>query len=271
MTPDSTPKRTRGRPRAFNETDQTKTIQSLDRALTILRALAGADGASLTEIAERTDQSPTTVYRVLSTYLRHDMVSFDAEAQLWHIGPEAFRIGSTFLNRTDLLSATRPAMQTLMRETGETANLGIERDGRVMFVSQVETGEAIRAFFPPGTMSAMHASGIGKALLSQMAENRVAAILDRHGQPRFTARTLTERAALLENLARIRARGYSVDDEEAAEGMRCVAAPVLNAYGEAVAGLSVSGPGFRLSPERVEAVGARVRDLAAEATRALGG
>jgi IclR family acetate operon transcriptional repressor len=264
-------KRSRGRPRAFHDRAEANTIQSLDRALAILESLAGADGASLSELSERAGQSPATTYRVLSTFLLHDMVSFDKEMQLWHVGPGAFRIGSVFLSRTNILAATRPIMQRLMRLTGETANLGIERDGRVMFISQVETPQTIRAFFAPGTLSPMHASGIGKVLLAHYPAERVEAIIERHGMQGFTPRTLTDRAQLFDELAGIRERGFGVDDEEAAEGMRCVASPVKNAYGEPVAGLSVSGPGFRLTRPRIAEVGASVASLAAEATKAMGG
>ncbi len=268
--PGETKKRNRGRPRGFYDQTDVNTIQSLDRALHILSALSEEDGASLTELSERTGQSPTTTYRVLSTFLLHDMVSFDRDMQIWNIGPGAFRIGSTFLNRTNLLATTRPIMQQLMRETGETANLGIERDGRVMFLSQVETPQTIRAFFAPGTLSPMHASGIGKVLLAQFAMDRVDAILFQHGMPALTGKTISRRAQLDAELASIRAAGFAVDDEEANDGMRCIAAPITNAYGEAIAGLSVSGPGFRLTKERIMEVGKIVSAHAREASRALG-
>lgn len=264
-------KRRRGRPRGFHDQTDANTIQSLDRALGILERLAEADGASLSELAERAGQSPTTTYRVLSTFLGHDIVSFDREAQIWNIGPGAFRVGSVFLNRTNILTATRPIMQRLMRETGETANLGIERDGRVMFISQAETAKSIRAFFAPGTLSPMHASGIGKVLLAQMPRERVAGIIRQHGLPVLTVRTISDEAKLLNELDEIGAQGFGIDDEEASEGMRCVAAPVMNAYGEPVAGLSVSGPGFRLTRARTGEVAELVRQGALEATRAMGG
>ncbi len=264
-------KRSRGRPRAFHDQNEAKTIQSLDRALLILSNLATDDGASLTELSERTGQATTTTYRVLSTFQKHDMVSFESESQIWKIGAGAFRIGSVFLNRTNLLAATRPIMQSLMRDTGETANLGVERDERVMFISQVETTETIRAFFAPGTLSAMHASGIGKVLLAFGTAERAEEILARQGMPRFTDRTIGDAPSLLRQLERIRELGYGVDDEEATVGMRCVAAPVLNAYGEPVAGISVSGPSFRLTSLRIDEVGAMVRAAARAATKALGG
>ena len=271
-TGESTPKkRARGRPRALQREDGSKVIQSLDRALDILGELAKDDGATLSELAERAGQAATTTYRVLSTFQKHGIVDFEEDGQVWKIGAQAFRIGSVFLNRTALLTVTRPFMQRLMRETGETANLGVERDEKVMFISQVETPQTIRAFFPPGTLSAMHGSGIGKALLAHFPPDRSEAMLKRQGMAPMTANTITELATMLHEFDRIRAQGYSVDDEEAVEGMRCVAAPVMNAWGEPVAGLSVSGPAFRLTRERLGEVGRIVREMAAAATRAMGG
>ncbi len=264
-------KRQRGRPRAFHDCGESKTIQSLDRALGILSQLALHDGASLTELSERAGQSPTTTYRVLSTFQTHEIVEFDEGEQLWYVGAGAFRIGSVFLNRTNILQVARPIMQRLMRLTGETANLGIERNGQVMFVSQAETPKTIRAFFAPGTLSPMHASGIGKALLARFSEERLERILSRRGLPRLSSRTITDPQALREELSRIRELGYAVDDEENTPGMRCVASAVLDAWGEPVAGLSVSGPSFRLGRDRIAQIGQQVRALAAEATRALGG
>ncbi len=268
---DEKPKRQRGRPRAFHDQTESKTIRSLDRALSILTHLAAGDGASLSELSARAGQSPTTTYRVLSTFQAHEMVDFDEAEQLWYVGPGAFRIGSVFMNRSNILQVTRPIMQRLMRLTGETANLGIERDGKVMFISQAETPETIRAFFAPGTLSPMHASGIGKALLAQYTSEKIGDFIARHGLPRISDRTITGKQALLDELDKVRAQGFAVDDEENTPGMRCVAAPVLNVWGEPVAGLSVSGPSFRMAQHRIAEVGRQVRALANEASRALGG
>jgi len=264
------PKRARGRPRAFHDNQESKTIQSLDRALTILECLSGDDGRSLSELAQDTGQSPTTAYRVLSTFLLHDIVEFEESTQLWYIGTGAFRIGSVFLNRTNLLQRSRPIMQSLMRLTGETANLGIERGDKVLFVSQVETTEIIRAFFPPGTQSLMHASGIGKVLLAHYSEDRVRQIAKTQGLTWFTDKTITNTDNLLEELDIIRHRGFGLDDEENTLGMRCVSAPVFNAFGEPVAGLSISGPTFRLTTKVAEQIGPEVCAHARKISHALG-
>ena len=175
-------KRQRGRPRAFNPSPEQTTIQALDRAVAILKVLAGGEGGmSLTELAEASGQAPATVYRVLSTFEAHGVVEVQPATQLWFVGQEAFRIGSAFLGRTSLVEQARGVMHALMAETGETANLAIADGGQVVFISQVETHEPIRAFFRPGTRGPIHASGIGKALLAYHAPEAVARIVREQG------------------------------------------------------------------------------------------
>ncbi|MEC8196067.1 MAG: IclR family transcriptional regulator, partial [Pseudomonadota bacterium] len=186
-------------------------------------------------------------------------------------GPRAFIIGAKFLRRTSLVDRARPVMRRLMEQTGETANLGVERGGQVLFLSQVETHASIRAFFPPGTLSQMHASGIGKALLAHMEAGRRNRLLASEQLTEFTDRTITDVDALLEDLLAIRERGYSLDDEERNVGMRCIAAPVFDFNSEAVAGISVSGPASRVSREETERLARAVTSAARELTLAIGG
>lgn len=261
----------RGRPKSFHDKTEQNTVQSLDRALTILRAVSEANGLSLTDLAARTEQSVPTVFRVLTTLQSHGFVEIEEPGQLWHVGGGAFRIGSGFLRRTKIIDRARQPMDRLMRMTGETANLGVEHRDQVLFLAQIETHEAIRAFFPPGTLGAMHVSGIGKALLAWLPLARVARIIDERGLARFTAQSHTDLASLSADLIETRARGYAVDDQERAEGMRCVAAPIFNAYGEPVAGLSISGPTFRIDLSDTGRLGALVKAAADEVTEATGG
>jgi IclR family transcriptional regulator, acetate operon repressor len=262
-------KRRRGRPRETAE--DAPAIQSLDRAIALLGALAEADGMSLTEIAAAAGLPASSCYRLLTTLARRRMVEFEAGTQLWHIGVETFRIGAAFLRRRKLAELGRTAMQALVDRSGETANLAVAEADSVVFVSQVETHAAIRAFFRPGTRSRLHASGIGKAILSQLPPAQAATMLARTTLERFTPATITDPAALLRELAVARTRGFAVDDEERHLGMRCVAAAIFNEYGEPVAGLSVSGPSVRLPPETVARFGPEVAAAAAALTEALGG
>jgi IclR family acetate operon transcriptional repressor len=262
--------RTRGRPKSFNDRSADAVVQSLDRAIDVLRTVAGGSGMSLTEIALAGGQSPATCYRILTTLRRRGMVDYDEAAQLWQIGPEAFRIGSRFLGQSRIAELGRPVMQRLMQTTGETSNLAVLDRAEVLFIAQVESNEPIRAFFRPGTRAPGHASGIGKAIMAHLPPERVVRLLAGTLE-RFTDRTLVRPEDFAADLARTRRRGWAVDDEEKAMGMRCIAAPVFDPTGEPFAGVSVSGPSQRVRPEADERTGALVRAAAYEITHAIGG
>ncbi|MEM9435065.1 MAG: HTH-type transcriptional regulator BhcR [Pseudomonadota bacterium] len=265
-------RRPRGRPKSFHDKTEQNTVQSLDRAVSVLRHLADSGGVSLSDLAKQTEQSPATLYRILTTFERHAVTEFDEHQQLWNVGAGAYRIGSSFLRRTSIVERARPVLHQLMQDTGETANLGVEHNGHVLFVFQVETQESIRAFFPPGTQSQMHASGIGKALLAHMSPDRLNSWFAQHSDLEgYTDRTITSTDALHSELAHIRAAGVSVDNEERNIGMRCIAAPVCNAFEEPVAGISVSGPISRMGDDQLSNMSKYVRKAAEKLTEAIGG
>ena len=267
-TPESRP---RGRPKSFHDTTDQNTVQSLDRAMSMLDVLAKSSGLTLSDLSQQTGQAAATIYRALITLQAHGMVEVEEKGQLWHVGGGAFRVGSAFLRRTKVVERARGPMDALMRATGETANLGVESGDEVLFLSQVETTQAIRAFFPPGTKGPMHVSGIGKALLAWYPADRVQGIIARQGLPKFTSLSITSEVSLLRDLSHTRQRGYSIDDQERAEGMRCIAAPIFNSYAEPIAGLSVSGPAFRINLSDAAKIGHAVRDAAHSVTLATGG
>ncbi|MCG7522643.1 HTH-type transcriptional regulator BhcR [Ruegeria sp. Ofav3-42] len=264
-------RKARGRPRGWDDKTAQNTIKSLDRAMEVFEYLSEAQGKALTALSDEMGQSPATVYRILVTLEGRGLVEFDHDEQVWHIGPRAFVIGSRFLRRTSLVDRARPVMRKLMEATGETANLGVEKEGAVLFLSQVETHANIRAFFPPGTLSPMHASGIGKALLAFMDEDRLDRLLSNVELQAFTDRSITNPDALKKDLAAVRAQGFSVDNEEKNAGMRCIAAPVFDINREAVAGISVSGPTSRVSETEIERLSRPVIEAAHQLTLAIGG
>jgi IclR family acetate operon transcriptional repressor len=269
-TTNQTTRKSLGRPRDWSDKTAQNTIKSLDRAMEVFEFLSEGQGRTLSALAADLEQSPATVYRILVTLEGRGLVEFDQSDQIWQIGPRAFVIGARFLRRTSLVERARPILRALMEQTGETANLGIEQNGQVLFVSQVETHATIRAFFPPGTLSRMHASGIGKALLSQMDGARRDRILAGALQ-QFTEFTLTEPAALIADLEESRARGFAIDGEERNLGMRCIAAPVFDIHGEAVAGISVSGPTSRVGSAEIALFSDAVMGAARDLSQAIGG
>jgi IclR family acetate operon transcriptional repressor len=262
-------RRARGRPRKSEEA-ATASVQSLDRALALLEVIAGRDGSSLVDLTEAAELPASTAHRILTTLAQRDFVRQEPETGLWTIGVGAFAVGQAFVRVRKIETLSRPAMRALMEETGETVNLGVLEGSEVVFLAQVECTAPIRAFFRPGRRGPAHASGIGKALLAEAPAEQVAALC---AAPlaRYTPATLTEPAALVATLAEIRARGWAMDDEEHTPGMRCVAAPVFDQHGAAIAAVSVSGPTVRMTREAAPHVAARAVAAADAVTRAIGG
>lgn len=265
-----TTSRKRGRPRG-SSSEGGGTVQALDRGLMILNALAKEGEATLTELSMKVGLPASSVHRLLMTLEKHGFSDFHEESQQWTIGVEAFRVGSTFLQRAKVVEAGREVMRALLDETGETVNIAIADQGDVVFVSQVETHQPIRAFFRLGTRGHMHASGIGKALMAEMSKDQVEQLLVRKGLPEFTPTTITSPDRLFAELAKIKQQGWALDDEERTRGMRCVASAIYNEFGEAIAGVSVSGPTVRMTDNEVARVWPKVQTAAAQITELMGG
>ncbi|MDQ0319086.1 IclR family acetate operon transcriptional repressor [Pararhizobium capsulatum DSM 1112] len=262
----------RGRPgRKAGENAAPSSVQVLDRSLTLLAAVAEADGATLSSLSDRTGLASSTVHRLLTSLANHGMVDHDTETGAWTIGLKAFEIGNAFLRFRKLGTISRPFLKNLMESCGETANIGIEEQGDVVFISQVESHAPMRAFFRPGRRGPIHASGIGKAILATWDDGEIERLLAGRTLQHFTDKTCDSLPKLLADIASIRTRGWSIDDEEHTLGMRCVAAPIFDEYGEAVAGISVSGPAVRMPDGKIDEVGPLVRAAAEDLTKAMGG
>ena len=268
MTP---PKRGRGRPKSQFSESSAGTMQSLDRALSVLVAVAREDRATLTDLSLALGIPTATTHRILTTLQKRDFVRFDDERQDWSIGIEAYRTGVAFLKRTNLSDVGRPVMRRLMEQTGETANLAVRDGAEVVFIGQVETQNPIRAFFPPGSRTPMHASGTGKAILAALPEDRLLTLLKGAGLKEFTEHTHVTPKALFADLEKTRARGWSFDRNERYDGMSCIGSAIFDDRGEPCAGVSISGPSSRFSDAQIAEFGAAVAQAAAEITHLIAG
>jgi len=266
-----TPHRARGRPKSQFKESSAGTMKSLERALGLMTEIARMEHATLSELGRAVDLPTATAHRILTTLQGQGFASFDEDRQEWAIGLEAYRTGVAYLRKNGLVEVGRPVMRRLMQETGETANLAIRDGAEVVFIAQVESMNPVRALFPHGSRTPMHASGTGKAILAELSGAALARLLDDHTLERFTAQTLAEPEALRGDLRTIRARRWSLDREERYAGMSCVGAAIFNGQGEPWAGISVSGPTARFDDARVAELGKLVSEAAAQATELSGG
>jgi IclR family acetate operon transcriptional repressor len=247
-------------------------VQSVDRALLIIETLAEDDeGYRLSDLAVRTGLSTSTVHRLLTTLEKRRFVQFDRDESMWHIGAQSFAVGSTFVRRRNFVTQALPYLRKLRDQTRETANLAVVDDGAMVVLTRVESREIMRSVTKVGGRVPMVASGLGKALLSTYSEEDVFAIIQREGMPRLTSKSIVRAGELCKSLHDIRQQGYSVDDEEALTGLRCVSAVVYDDCNEPLAAISVSGKASRVPNDRLPVLGKLVREVAAELTMSLGG
>jgi IclR family transcriptional regulator, acetate operon repressor len=248
-------------------------VQSLTRALSILDALAESDeGLTLTTLARKVALPPSSAHRLLTTLQRQRFVRFDRPTMAWQIGVQAFVVGNAFARSRDVATLAKPYMRRLMEETGETVNLYVLTGSEsVICMAQVQSNQTIRAISRPGGQVGMHRSAAGKAMLAHMRRQEVADIMARQGMSRATPNTIVSLRKLHAELARTRSRGFAIDDEEFALGLRCVAAPIFDERGAVHAALSVAGPTGRMVDERIAQLGGVVGGAADSVTIELGG
>lgn len=263
--------RRRGRP-PKHDGAEVANVRAVDRAVRLLEVLAaGAGGLVFTDLAAQAEMAPSTAHRFLTTLLKHGYVRCDPVTHRWSVGLRLFEIGQSFARNRDVISVSRPKMNELMLQSGETISLALADDQQIIFVAQVETEASIRAFFPPGERGPLHASGCGKAVIATWSDKRIAETVGLLGMRVYTPNTLHSLPSLLEAVTQTRARGWSVNDGEHTPGMRCVAAPIFDGTGRAIAAMSISGPIERISYEMLPGLGRLIRNAAVEITSAIGG
>lgn len=222
-------------------------VQSLDRALGVLELLAAAGGAMrLAELETATGLPLPTVHRLLRSLMHNGYVRQEASRR-YTLGPRLIRLGEVAGQAWG--SWASPHLDALVANVGETANIAVLEGDAVVYVAQVQSAHSMRMFTEVGRRVPAHCTGVGKALLSQLADEQVLDLLRRTGMPANTPRTLIDPAALLDELDEIRAQGWAMDHGEQEIGVRCIAAPIKGAPTNA--SVSVSGPSGRITAGRV--------------------
>jgi IclR family acetate operon transcriptional repressor len=222
-------------------------VQSLTRAFDLLEHLAYAGGsATLSQLAAESGLPLPTIHRLMRSLVATGYVRQDPSRR-YALGPRLIRLGESASQM--LGSWAMPYLAGLVDQIGETANGAILEGDAVVYVAQVPSPHSMRMFTEVGRRVSPHSTGVGKALLSTLPDEQVLEIVERTGMPAQTSRTITDPDDLLRALEQARRLGYTTDDGEQEEGVRCVAVPVVGAPVRAA--ISVSGPDSRVTLDRV--------------------
>jgi len=246
-------------------------VQVLDRALAILDILS-AEGPdlSLGEISDKLELHKSTAHRLTMVLERHKLIERNSGSGRYRLGLKLFELGTRAISHLDLRERARPVLDRLVLETSETVHLGILEDTEVLYLDKVEPARSVRMSSSVGRRNPAYCTAMGKATLAHLPDAQVEEIVRKHGLKAMTANTITSFLDLKTELKAVRERGYAVDDEEIEEGVRCVGCVVRNFSGAPVGAISVSGPAFRVTKEKVKSLARAVMASASILSAELG-
>ena len=243
-------------------------VQSVDRALTILEQLARGGESGVTEIAAQLGVHKSTAFRLVATLEAHRLVEQTEERGKYRLGVGILRLAGATTARLDLVQEARPLCRELAAATGETVNLAVLSESSALYLDQVAGSSALQPHNWVGQHIPLHATSNGKVLLGGLDRTTLDGLLGRLAS--YTPATITTKARLREELDLVREQGWALATDELEVGLTAAAAPIHNAHGDVIASMSVSGPTFRLDPERLDEVVALVVEAAAEVSHRLG-
>jgi len=246
-------------------------IQVLDRVFQILDRIASEDaGAGLPDIARDVRLHKSTAHRLLMALEHARFVERNADTGRYRLGSRVMELGLSAVSRLDVYQIAGPHLRWMAEQTGETGHLAVLRDGEVVSVLNVESRQTVRTPSAVGARSPVHCTAHGKAALAFAPPEQVAAFLRNRSFKAYTAKTFTTSARLRAELKKVREQGYAVDNEEWETGLRCIGAPVRDSSSNVIAAVSISGPVFRIRPDRISGLAPLVTEAASRISHALG-
>ena len=250
------------------ERDDENRMSAVERTMLILETLSKAEAINLENMAKMTALPKATLLRFLSSLISLGYVYRDSADQ-YHLTLKMFMVGSRSLSHIDLVSTAKPFAKKLSQELGETVHMGILEDDEAVYVLKEESSYTLRMYSRVGKIIPLYCTAIGKVFLSEMSDEELDGYLSTHTLKPFTPKSLDE-SGLRAELKEIRSRGWAIDREEHEENIVCIASPIRDYSGKAVAAISASWPVFRFSREDLDKNASLVSETACEISSILG-
>jgi DNA-binding IclR family transcriptional regulator len=228
------------------------TVQSVDRTLDILEALAEMGEVGIGQLSSHVGLHASTVHRLLATLISRGYVRQNTETGRYLLGLKLLDVAGAVRDHLDMRMEALPILRSLMKKSGETANLGVRDRRHLVYIEQASSpGRLLRMFVQVGGRAPLHGTASGKILLAHLPEAELQELLSGYALYPNASRTIVDRSVLLAELEEVRKLGYATDYGEQEDGVNCIAGPVRNHLGRVVAAISISGPWIRISPERM--------------------
>jgi DNA-binding IclR family transcriptional regulator len=242
-------------------------VRSISRAVKILQACRGS-APTVTELARYLRIPKSSLYEILTTLVAEGLVEKDDGR--YRLGLGLVELAYAARQELEVGRVARPLIEKLCSEFNETVQLTVLEGDEILYVDGCESSRQLRTFFQSGGRAPLYCTALGKAILANLPAGEKERYLRRRRLKAFTPSTLTDPQALRRELDRTTARGYSIDNMEHEEDVRCVGAPIRDREGRAFASISVSGPAHRLRPGRDAELARRGMAAAEEISKQLG-
>lgn len=261
------PSHAKRRPRTAKETPS---IQSLDRGLIILEAVAKSKGSvSLGELTEVLDIDRSSVFRLAGTLKRRGFLAYPTGRKDYILGPSLWRLAHKYDWGNMLVKVSHEILKELASETTETAQLAVREGNHSFFIDSAAANQVISISGRIGESTPLYCTAHGKALLADFDAAELEAVFGTAPLQPYTKRTVESIKQLAKICAETKARGFSTDDEEYIEGVRCVAAPIRAEDGQVIGAIGISAPLTRFSKDRYEICGQQVSKAAEQISNRL--
>ncbi|OEU99402.1 MULTISPECIES: IclR family transcriptional regulator [Streptomyces] len=244
-------------------------VQSVDRAVSVLEILARHSDAGVTEVAEELGVHKSTAFRLLGVLEARGLVSQEQERGKYYLGPGVLRLAGAAASRLDISQEGAPVCRELAEEAGETANIAVLDDDAAVNIMQARGSSSVTAQNWLGRRTPLHATSSGKALLAHQPKSVQESVLSRK-LPRLTESTVVSAAELRAELKAVVTSGFAMARDELELGLHAVAAPVRAHDGKVIGAISVSGPSYRLEEEQLQEVAKRTMAAAQDLSRRMG-
>lgn len=242
---------------------RTPSVHSLEKAFTVLEILAESrKGLTLAQITQRSGLPKSSVHCLLLTLERSAYLQRNEISGRYLFGTKLFRLASRSVGELELREQSMPFLVPLARETGLTVHLAIQERATAVVIEKVDPPGLIRLATWPGKQMDLHTTGVGKSLLAYMPKEEFNKFARGYGLPRHNGNALSTVRQLSEELAEIRKRGYSFDDEEDEIGLRCIGVPVFDRSCECIAAISIAGTTSHIRLDNVETLARKARQTA---------
>jgi DNA-binding IclR family transcriptional regulator len=244
-----------------------ESIRAVERALDVLMCFTSqTPELSMTQISELVGINKSTVHRLLATLEGKRFVERDPTTGAYRLGIRLIQMAFLTMEHNDLRRLATPFLHDLCDQYHENVNLSVLDDTDVVYVDVIESAQRIKLAASRGQRLPAFCTASGKAILAFVPEENVKSILER-GMSRYTQNTILSQKAFFENIQEARERGFALSEQEFEEGINAIAAPIYNSNGKPIASVSIAGPAYRLTRERMIEIGSSLVAAASNIAR----